>query len=88
MLWLVNGPCQTSMSARVIFEWLRISPGQGASQLLITTRLAGNVGHGFSYFVCYVEHQLMPFGCLYYTQRICPPLCPPSLLIGVLVVLA
>ena len=37
-----------------------ISPGQAASWLYITTLLAGMVGHGFNYFLCYLELKIAP----------------------------
>ena len=43
--------CLGSTSARVAFKYPIFLPWQADSQLLITTRLADEFGHGFSYFV-------------------------------------
>ena len=71
--WLVSKPLQVlrcSLNGS-------ISPGQAYRWLLITTWLAGEVGNGFSGFVCHVELKTTPtdaiFGCSQFTQRINPP---------------
>ena len=77
-MWLVSACCLLSASAQVIL-WMAPSPlhKQPASYIWITTLLVGEVVHEFSCFVCYVElniqHQLMPFGCFHFTQRISLP---------------
>ena len=48
-----------SFSVRVILEWLHLP--WASSQLAINyTRLAGEVGHGFSCFVYFVEPKIAP----------------------------
>ena len=55
--WFVSVSHQMSTSAQVIIEWLHL-PWTSSQLAIITTQPAGDFGHGFSCFVCYVEPKL------------------------------
>ena len=81
--WSLNGPISTGQS----ISWLYINH---------YTRLAGEVGHGCSCFVCYVEVEIAPTDAIWLFYFTCSTKLPlrgspppsPSTPIGVLVVLA